>query len=386
MRILHTADWHVGRTMRGRDRSDEHRAVLGEITNIAEEREVDLVIVAGDLFDVSAPTPAAERVVYEALLGLARTGAAVVLVSGNHDNPHRLRAVKPLLETGCGVHVGATLSRPDTGGVVNLKLRTGETASLALLPFLSQRGIVKAADLMSKDAFEHSQDYAARLGAITASLVEALDSQAVRILVGHLSVVGALAGGGERSVHSGLDYMVSSTVFPSSLHYAALGHFHRSQSIPAGCPVWYSGSPLQLDFGEEEQDKSVLCIDAKASSPAKIETVPLRSGRKLRTLRGSLATLDAMAGEVGDAFLRVEIDEVYRPGLADEVRDLLPNAVDVRVKAADVDSGKRDEDIDAPQKSPEELFGEFLEERGKHNEELVRMFKELLEGQMEAQR
>ncbi|MEZ4651420.1 MAG: exonuclease SbcCD subunit D [Candidatus Eisenbacteria bacterium] len=385
MRILHTADWHVGRTIRGRDRADEHRAVLAEITSIAEERGADLVIVAGDLFDLAAPTAASERIVYEALLGLAKTGAEVVLIAGNHDSPQRLRAVKPLLESGCGVHVGATLSRPDAGGVRNLTLRTKERVSLGLLPFLSQRGIVKAVDLMERDAFEHAQSYTERVRTIVSLLADALEEDAVRILVGHLSVVGAAIGGGERSVHSGLDYMVPSTIFPPTLHYTALGHFHRTQSIPAGCPVWYSGSPLSLDFGESEQEKSVLLIEATPSTPATIETVPLTAGRKLRTLRGALPALEAMVDDVGDDYLRVEVDEPYRPGLADEVRDLLPHAVDVRIKSAAAEPSKAD-DLNLAQQSPEELFSEFLTERKKSNDDLRRVFKELLEAEIEAQK
>ena len=93
MRFLHTGDWHVGKTLRGRSRADEHRAVLAEIAAIAEAEQVDAVLVAGDLFDSAAPTAETEQIVYHALLALARTGAHVVVVSGNHDNERRLQAV-----------------------------------------------------------------------------------------------------------------------------------------------------------------------------------------------------------------------------------------------------------------------------------------------------
>jgi exonuclease SbcD len=98
MRILHTADWHVGKTIRGLSRADEHRAVLDEIVGLATERSVDLVIVAGDLFDTASPTPEAEQIVYQALLGLRASGAQVVVIAGNHDNPNRLLAVAPLFD------------------------------------------------------------------------------------------------------------------------------------------------------------------------------------------------------------------------------------------------------------------------------------------------
>src|SRR5581483_8487112 len=106
MRFLHTADWHVGRTIRGRSRADEHVAVLAELAGIARAHEVDAVLVCGDVFNTAAPTPEAEQIVYRALLDLASTGARVVVLAGNHDSDRRLQAVQPLLE------LGAVVTRP----------------------------------------------------------------------------------------------------------------------------------------------------------------------------------------------------------------------------------------------------------------------------------
>src|SRR5687768_293974 len=118
MKLLHTGDWHVGRTIRGRSRDDEHRQVLSEIARIAGDEKVDLVLVAGDIFDTAAPSAAAEEIVYRALLNLAEV-APVVIIAGNHDNPSRLNAVAPLLSLG-RVTVGSTITRPDEGGILDL--------------------------------------------------------------------------------------------------------------------------------------------------------------------------------------------------------------------------------------------------------------------------
>ena len=98
MRILHTSDWHVGKSLRGASRLDEHREVLAEITGIARDEQVDLVLVTGDLFETAAPTPEAQRIVWDALLALRATGARVAVIGGNHDNQHALDAVAPGLE------------------------------------------------------------------------------------------------------------------------------------------------------------------------------------------------------------------------------------------------------------------------------------------------
>ena len=148
MRLLHTADWHVGKTMRGRSRADEHRAVLEEIVGLAVEHKVDAVLVAGDLFDTTAPPPEAEKIVYAALLALARSVPHVVVISGNHDNPRRLEAIEPLLEL-TNIHALPGVARPTEGGVLLLETPAGEPLRIALLPFLSQRAIVRADELMT---------------------------------------------------------------------------------------------------------------------------------------------------------------------------------------------------------------------------------------------
>ena len=377
MRFLHTGDWHVGKTLRGRSRADEHRAVLAEIADIADDHKVDAVLVAGDLFDTAAPGPESEEIVYETLLRLSGK-RPVVVIAGNHDNPNRFNAVKPLLELG-NVTALSQVSRPDEGGVVEVRSGSGERARIVLLPFVSQRGIVKAEALMTQDPDQHAVEYADRLGRVLEILCADAGSDAVNLVLAHAMVVGGKMGGGERSAHTVFQYRISTAAFPANYHYVALGHLHRAQELPGSCPIHYSGSPLQLDFGETEDVKSVNIIDAKAGSPptpAKIDPVPLASGRNLRTVSGRMAMLVELVETVGDDFLRIEVQEPPRPGLADEVRDLFPNAVEVLVPSTEV-NGPPPPPRDG--KSPQELFRDYLEGRGESNEEVEKLFAELLE-------
>jgi len=376
MRILHTADWHVGRTIRGRSRAGEHEAVLAEIVRIAEDEQADLVLVAGDQFDTAAPGADAERIVYRALLDLTRTGAEVVVVAGNHDNPHRLEAVAPLLATS-GVRTAARLARPAEGGVIDVTTRTGETARIALLPFLSQRAIVRADDLMGLDADEHAGRYDARARKVIEQLCAGFDADTVNLVVSHLMVHGGTVGGGERAAHTVFDYAVAASAFPPDASYVALGHLHRPQRIPAGCPVWYPGSPLALDFGESEDTKAVLLVDAAPGAPARVREVPLTAGRRLRTLRGTLDDLEARAGQTGDDYLRVIVRGPARAGLAEQVREWFPEAVDVAVDAPETEPAEQ-----RPARlgrSPVELFAEYLEERRIDDPRLTTLFAALLE-------
>lgn len=375
VKILHTADWHVGRGIRGRSRAEEHRAVLSEIADIAAAEQVDLIAVAGDIFDVVAPTAEAEQIVYEALLHLADV-APVVLVAGNHDNPRRLQAVAPLLELG-RVTVGATLARPDEGGVVRITTAAGETARIALVPFISQRGIVTASDLMQLDPHEYGSRYAERLTAILGKLTEGITTDDVNIVVAHLMVAEGRLGGGERSAHTIFDYWVPGGAFDGTLSYVALGHLHRPQQIPAAPPVWYAGSPLQLDFGEVDDPTAVLVVDATPGLPAEVRQVPLTSGRRLRQLRGTLEQLEPLAGSTGDAYLKIILDEPARAGLADDVRALFPEAVDVVLAATGgEDRESREQRLG---RAPHELFTDYLEMANAQDERVVALFDELLE-------
>ncbi|HXV63906.1 MAG TPA: exonuclease SbcCD subunit D [Vicinamibacteria bacterium] len=375
MRFLHTGDWHVGKTLRGRSRADEHRAVLGEIVAIAREAKVDVALIAGDLFDSPSPSPESEEIVYRTLLDLARVVEWVVVISGNHDNPRRLAAVEPLLRL-TNIRVLPSIARPSEGGVITLQTRLGG-AQVALLPFLSQRAIVKADDLMMKDASQHVGDYAER----AARIIEALSAESppprtVNILLAHAMVHGGKLGGGERSAHTIFEYGIPTTAFPGAFHYVALGHLHRAQKLAGACPIWYAGSPLQLDFGETEDVKSVNLVDAEPSSPARVESVRLTSGRRLRFVRAKLEELETLATELGDAYLKVVIAHAPVPGLAQKVRDILPNAVDVLIATKTEEPKPSASRIG---RTPRELFSDYLDEHGGPVPELLSLFDELLD-------
>ncbi|MDP9405693.1 MAG: exonuclease subunit SbcD [Actinomycetota bacterium] len=376
MRILHTADWHVGRTIRGRSRAEEHEAVLAEIVAIAAEHAVDLVLVAGDQFDTAAPSPEAERIVWRALLDLAATGARVVVVAGNHDNPSRLAAVAPLLAAN-GVVVGAGVVRPGDGGVVDVPTPSGERARVALLPFLSQRAVVRADELMRAAADQHAGHYDQRVRNVVAALCGGFGPDTVNLVVSHLFVSGGVVGGGERSAHTIFEYAVAATAFPATAHYVALGHLHRAQRIPAPAPVHYAGSPLQLDFGETADAKSVTLVDAAPGRPAEVRTVALTAGRRLRTLRGTLDQLEAQAGTTGDDYLRVVVVGDRRAGLGELVRGWFPEAVDVGVEMPE----RRADEAAPPRlgRSPAALFDEYLAERSAADERVSALFAALLE-------
>lgn len=373
MKILHTADWHVGKTLQGHSRAGEHEAVLAELADVARREAVDLVLVAGDLFDTSAPTPEAERIVYRGLLALSEV-APVVAIPGNHDSDRRLSALAPLFDL-ARVTIRAGVSTEPA----EIQTAAGETAVIACVPWLSQRYIVKAAHLMDEDAAESRQRYEERMALVVEKLTAGFRPDAINIVMAHLAIVGAEMGGGERTAQTIFDYWVNSTLFPADAHYVALGHLHKTQSVIGPCPIHYPGSPLQLDFGETDLNRFALIVEATPGTPATTEPVELKSGRRLRTLKGKLADLAPLAGTTGDDYLRILVNEKTRVGLGEEVREMFPNAVKVIVEHEATGGDGAKAQLDRSHLTPHELFLLYLDEKDVEDEGLVALFDELYE-------
>lgn len=373
MRILHTSDWHVGKVLKGQPRVDEHLAVLAELVEIARAERPDLVLVAGDLFDTAAPTPDATRIVTRALSALRNTGAEVVAIAGNHDNGAALDALRSWAQAAGITLRGSVRERPEEH-LIDGVTAAGEAWRLVALPFLSQRYAVRATEMFSLSAAQAEQTYADHVARLLAALCAGFSGDAINLVTTHLTVVGGRTGGGERDAHTIEAYSVPGTIFPAAAHYVALGHLHRAQAVPAPCPVHYSGSPIAVDFGEQENTPSVCLVDVSASTPARVRLVPLTHAVPLRTVRGTLAELSELSEvEGGEAWLRVYVQEKPRAGLREAIQELLPRALEVRIDPALL-AEARAEHTPRPARSGRaagELFGEYLASRG-HEDPAVR--------------
>jgi exonuclease SbcD len=374
VRFLHTSDWHVGKVLKGVPRIDEQRAVLAEITELAAQRHTGVVVVAGDLFETAVPSPEAMEVVLSTLLNLRATGAEVIVIGGNHDNGHMLDALSPLAEA-AGVHVLGRIRPTARANVIEVSTG-GETAKIGCLPFVSQRFVIRAGELMGQDAAENAGQYAERYAALTSLVAKDFGPDTINVIVAHCMVRGGVLGGGERDAQTIEDYWVDASCFSAAAQYVALGHLHRTQQLPGAAPIWYCGSPIQIDFGEGGDTKHVLSVDIAPGKPARVEEVPLHSVRTLRTIEGTLPELEALAASAGDDLLRVIVREPARAGLADQVRGLLPNAIDVRLD--------RPADADRPRatrrgRTPHELFAAYMGEQDVVDERVERLFASLLD-------
>jgi exonuclease SbcD len=378
VKFLHTADWHVGKTLKGRDRLDEQRTVLAEVVQVAEANQVDAVLVAGDVYESSAPSAPAQRLVVETLLQLRQAGAEVVVIAGNHDHWPTFEAYRPLMGV-AGITLAGAVRQPDKGGVIRFRARSdGADVQVAVLPFLTQRYAVRAAEIVAQTPSENVRAYDDMIRQIVASLTSGFSDGTVNLLMSHLTCIGGVFGGGERPAQSIFEYSVPATIFPVSAHYIALGHLHRRQSLPAHCPVHYSGSPLAVDFGEQDNTSVVCIVEARPSVPARVTDTPITAGRRLRTVRGTLPELEAQAASFGDDYLRVWLREPTRAGLRDDAVAILPNALEVRIDPAFATPSRTERpETTYAVRSPGQLFADYCASERVEDTRVAALFGEL---------
>jgi exonuclease SbcD len=334
MRFLHTGDWHLGRTIRGRSRIDECARVLDEVIRMARDEGVDAVLIAGDTFDTFAQPAEAQKLLYETLMRLVRDGVRVVMIAGNHDSAARMDALSGILEL-AGVHSVGSLPADDVYRAIRVPSRDGdEAATVVAVPWIPERLAVRYETLFGESNAAYQQ-YAANMERALRFYCRQFQPDTVNVLLAHMFVSGTVVGegSGERRLQIGDIYAVPGQLLPATAQYIALGHVHRPQPVP-DAPVagaaFYAGSLLQLDFGEAEQEKSVRIVDARPGLPADSKAVRITRGTSLRNLRLRIDELAAHAGKYGDEYVRVfvEVDAPVQQ-LAEQVLAALPNAVSI---------------------------------------------------------
>lgn len=279
MNILHTSDWHIGKRLMDRERLPEQIAALDEIVRICDERDVDLVLVAGDVFDTYMPSADAEEVFFRAVKRIAGEKRAVVIVSGNHDDGVRLAASAPLAaEEGIYLFGGGCDAVPVGGdravkavasgeGYVVIANARGEQVYINALPYPNEARLKEE---------KTDESYADKLRRWIARGEAGFSGNKPHILLSHLFVAGGKVSESERDIDLGGARAVPVSLF-SAFDYVALGHLHKPQKLSGN--VRYSGSLLQYSFDEFEK-KQVILLHTQEKS-LEIEEIPLLSGRKL---------------------------------------------------------------------------------------------------------
>jgi exonuclease SbcD len=266
----------LGRTLEGRSRQKEQEQFIDELVEIADFHNVDLIMMAGDVYDSVNPPAASEQLFYEAAARLTSGGRPLVVIAGNHDQPERVSSVSPLVLRQGITLVGLPTSEPVTVHAA----RTGEIAKIAALPYPSE---ARLGELLAGDSGEEELRlaYSARVGKLMQLLGREFTPQAVNLAMSHIYVLGGVESDSERPIQVGGAYTVDPSALACGAQYTALGHLHRAQRVKGEGMIRYSGSPLAYSFSEAGQAKSVTLVDVAPGGEPTFEEIYLRCGRPL---------------------------------------------------------------------------------------------------------
>jgi DNA repair protein SbcD/Mre11 len=318
MKILHTSDWHIGRTLYGRKRYAEYEAFLNWLADLIERENIDALLVSGDIFDNSTPSNYAQELYYRFLCRVATLpNRHVIVTAGNHDSPSFLNAPRELLKY-LNVHVvGCASGTPEDELIVLTGPDQEPRLIICAVPYLRDRDIRIAEAGESVEDKEHKiiegirAHY--RMVCEAAEQKRAASGKPVPIVaMGHLFAAGGqtVDGDGVRDLYIGSLAQVRSDVFPASIDYLALGHLHVPQRIGGSDFIRYSGSPLPIGFGEAQQEKSVVLVEFSGNTPG-VTSVPVPKFQALKTLRGDWPTISCAIDDLKKEGSRAWLEIIY---------------------------------------------------------------------------
>ncbi len=310
MILLHTSDWHLGKRLIERERLPEQIEVLDELAAVCDEKQVDIVLIAGDVFDTYLPPAEAEEVFYRAVKKLAGEGRAVVIVSGNHDDGVRLSAAAPLAGLN-GIYLfGGHSFRPavQSGRLVHA-IEAGE--NFLILEKGEERVYINALPYPNEARLKEEkteESYAEKALRWIRAGEEHYRGDMPYILLTHLFIAGGSVSSSERDITLGGARAVPASELPP-YGYTALGHLHKRQKV--GQNARYSGSILQYSFDEAGIEKGVVLLETRGNTVSVKEEIPLTKGKRLARLEAdsvpsALSLLSANAGKLIELTLRLK--------------------------------------------------------------------------------
>lgn len=318
MKILHTSDWHIGRTLYGRKRYDEFEAFLSWLAEIIRQEQVDALLVSGDVFDTSTPSNHAQELYYRFLCRVAASSCRhVVVIAGNHDSPSFLNAPRELLRA-LNVHVIGSVTENYEDEVFLLKNPEGTPELIVCaVPYLRDRDIRVAEageniDDKERKLIEGIRTHYLKVCGIAEQKRKELDARIPFIATGHLFTAGGqtVDGDGVRELYAGSLIHVSAGIFPDCIDYLALGHLHVPQKVNNSDVMRYSGAPLPMGFGEAKQDKSV-CLVEFTGKEASVSLIKIPVFQRLERIRGTWEEISARILVLSYTQSKVWLEVVY---------------------------------------------------------------------------
>ena len=299
MRLLHTSDWHLGRSLYGRKRYEEFDEFLQWLNTTIADEHIDVLLVAGDVFDTSTPSNRAQELYYRFLCRVSGSCCRnIVIIAGNHDSPSFLNAPKELLKALNVFVVGAITEDPDDEVIVLNDEKNQPQAIVCAVPYLRDKDIrtVEAGETLEDknaklvDGIKQHYEIVSGIAEKEKAEIQSAGGSSLPIIaMGHLFTAGGqtVDGDGVRELYVGSLAHVGKETFPSAIDYLALGHLHVSQTVGGAEHIRYCGSPIPMGFGEAKQQKKVVVVDFDESLPS-ISDLPIPCFQRLERIVGAL--------------------------------------------------------------------------------------------------
>ncbi|MBS5787668.1 MAG: exonuclease subunit SbcD [Clostridioides difficile] len=372
MRFIHTSDWHLGKTLEGHSRIEEQEKFCEDFIKLVEEKNIDLVIIAGDIYDTYNPPAQAERLFYKTVSQLADNGRrCVFIISGNHDNPERLSAAIPLAHDQGIIILGKPNSSTNKRkyekfeitevkeGCTKLNI-SGEQVVIVSLPYPSEKRLNEV--IKDNESEEKRQiSYSKKVGEIFSELEQNFGEDTVNIAVSHIFVVGGDSSDSERPIQLGGSLLVDKRDLPEKADYIALGHLHKPQKASEYYNAYYSGSPLQYSKDERAYAKGANIVDVKAGKEPVIEKVYFNNYKPIEVFKcNGIDEAIRICEDNRDrdmwSFFEITTDEVIAQSDLKAMKELLKDIIEIKPI---INTIVTNEEIDLKEKSMGELFKEF---------------------------
>ncbi len=366
MRILHTGDWHIGITRWGIDRSEEVFNSIEFIVDVVKREDIDVVLIAGDLFDHRMPKGENLHRAAEILQRLGEDERKVIIITGNHDWKE--------LAVSLGIFSSLANVYFLTGiGVKSFRTRKGEILRVGSLPYFWERDFLHIGDDVTRRE-KLGEHLHRRLEEINRGFLP----DSINVLLGHIFVEGALLGSAVKLSFSS-SFAIPPSWLPNRAHYIALGHAHKPQSIVSSpAPTYYCGSIIRIDFSELDDKKYINIIDVKSDRFVNVERIEVPC-KELMELEFKISQLDSIKVMVQDfdGYIKARIlMDILEKNPVSRVRQLIPNCVEVEtIYQPGVKKDRHQIDLSL---EPSKLFSHYLSLRdGNVDNEVIKVFEEL---------
>lgn len=376
MRILHTSDWHLGKNLEGYTRIEEQETFLADFIKLVEERLVDLIVIAGDIYDNPNPSARAEKLFYDTLKKLSDHGKRIILViAGNHDNPERLVAAGPLAREHGIIMVATPKSVVSCGkygqhsvvesgeGYFEIEIN-GERSVILTVPYPSEKRLNEVLYGAMDREEDQLQSYSERIKMLFDSLSIHFREDTINLVVAHLFVMGSEESGSERNVQLGGSFIIDGKCLPQKAHYIALGHIHKPQIVPGtGKRARYAGSPLHYNKKEINFKKSCYIVDIKIAEENIVEEIPFKVYKpieiwKCANIEEAIETCEQKKEEKCWVYLEITTDRYIREDEIKAMKSAKKDILEIVPIIKEKDINEREE-LQLSERSLEDMFREF---------------------------